>query len=349
MNRSRTYAVLAGTLLVLASTAACGGEGAAEAEGGSGEDGKFIVGVSNTLAGNGWREELICSIKAEALASGKVADVVTVSKNGGPTDQIQDLQNLVSQGVDILIVNPSDPEKLNSIIAEASQQGVTVVAVDSAVTAPEAHVVTNDQVAWGQLEMEAIAEMINGKGDVLYMRGIQGVQADTDRHKGVQAALADYPDINLKEVWTGWDYTKGGDIALQELTAKQYDAIWTSGTEYTAVNAIETAGRNPVPVGGQESNEFVKQLAEGAPGVMVTNPAVIGGAALSVALRVAEGEKVERDFKITPKVFTSTDNKADLEKMYVPGQDQTFNTTMSIDGLTSFTKDQLLACKGPGD
>ena len=79
--------------------------------------------MSNTLAGNGWRETMICSIKAQALASGQVSKVVVVSKNGGPTEQIQDLQNLVSQGVNILIVNPSDPEKLNSIIAEATKQG----------------------------------------------------------------------------------------------------------------------------------------------------------------------------------------------------------------------------------
>lgn len=347
MKPFKPLAVLGVGLLAL-TTAGCGSDVKA-ADGPNSSKNQYVVGISNTLAGNGWREELICSMKAEALASGKVSKVITVSKNGGPTDQIQDLQNLISQGVNILLVNPSDPEKLNSIIAEASKQGVTVVAVDSAVTAPEAHVVTNDQVAWGKLEMDALAKMIGGKGDVLYQRGIQGVQADTDRDKGVKAALEAYPGIKLKEVWTGWDYTKGGNIAVQELTAKPYDAIWTSGTEYTAVNAIKIAGRSPVPVGGQESNEFVKQLSEGAPGVIVTNPAVIGGAALNVGLRVAGGDKVDKDMKLTPKVYTSTDNASDISKLYVPNQDQTFNTTTSIDGLTSFTKDQLLACKGPGE
>ncbi|MER6564558.1 substrate-binding domain-containing protein, partial [Streptomyces sp. NPDC001027] len=174
MMRTRALTALATTLVLAASATACGSgdTSAASGSGGGGKGGgKLVVGVSNTLAGNGWREELICSIKAEALASGVVSKVVTVSKNGGPTDQIQDLQNLVSQGVNVLIVNPSDPEKLNSIIAEASKQGITVVAVDSGVTAPEAHVVTNDQVAWGKLEMQALAKMIGGKGDILYMRG----------------------------------------------------------------------------------------------------------------------------------------------------------------------------------
>ena len=41
---------------------------------GAGASGAAIdVGVSNTLQGNGWREQMICSIKAEAKTSGKVA------------------------------------------------------------------------------------------------------------------------------------------------------------------------------------------------------------------------------------------------------------------------------------
>lgn len=354
MKRSTALGGLIASTLLLAVTA-CSASTPATTSGpassGSGAPMKknLVVGVSNTLAGNGWRETMICSIKAQALASGEVSKVIVVSKNGGPTDQIQDLQNLVSQGVNVLIVNPSDPEKLNSIIAEASKQGITVVAVDSSVTAPEAHVVTNDQVAWGKLEMDALAKMINGKGDVLYMRGIQGVQADTDRNTGVQESLKAYPDIKLKEVWTGWDYTKGGEIAVQEFTSKQYDAVWTSGTDYTVVNAIKTANRKPVPVGGQESNEFVKQLSTGTSGVMVTNPAVIGGAALTVGLKVANGEQVQRDYKITPLVYTAPADAAKLAAMYVPDKDQTYSATISIDGLTTYTKDQLMACKGPGE
>ena len=37
------------------------------------QDNQYTIGVSNTVQGNGWREEMICAIKAQALASGKVA------------------------------------------------------------------------------------------------------------------------------------------------------------------------------------------------------------------------------------------------------------------------------------
>ncbi|MCB0162411.1 MAG: hypothetical protein KDD83_29940, partial [Caldilineaceae bacterium] len=47
-------------------------------------EGGYVIGVSNTLVGNGWREQMICAIKAEATASGLVDRVVVVNRNGGP-------------------------------------------------------------------------------------------------------------------------------------------------------------------------------------------------------------------------------------------------------------------------
>ena len=119
---------------------------------------------------------------------------------------------------------------------------------------------------------------------MLYMRGIEGVPADDDRNTGFQEVMAEYPDIEIQEVYSGWDYTQGGDIAVQELTANDYDGIWTSGIDYTVVNAFETVGKDPVPVVGADNNEFIHQLIEGQPGAAVTNPAVIGGVGTAIAL-----------------------------------------------------------------
>ena len=113
--------------------------------------GKYVVGVSNTLIGNGWREEMICSIKAEAEASGMVSKVIVANRNGGPAEQITDIRNLISAGANIIIINPSDREALNPVIKQAADKGVVVVAVDQAVSAPEAYVLTDDQVEYAKL------------------------------------------------------------------------------------------------------------------------------------------------------------------------------------------------------
>ncbi|MFL6270277.1 MAG: substrate-binding domain-containing protein [Actinomycetes bacterium] len=325
-----------------ASGSAAGGSAAA---GG----GDFGLGVSNTLAGNGWREEMICAVKAQALASGDVSKVIAISRNGGPTEQIQDLQNLISQGVNAIILNPSDREQLNPVIEEAISQGIVVVAVDQAVTAEGAYVATNDQVAYGRLGAQWLADSLDGKGSVLYMRGIEGVPADDDRNQGFHEVMDKYPDISLKEVYSGWDYTQGGDEAVQELTAADYDGIWTSGIDYTVVNAFKTVGKDPVPVVGADNNQFIQQLLDGSPGAAVTNPAVIGGVGTAIALDVLQGKQVKRETLLTPEVWDIDKSKSTLEANSFPDRDASFSAAVSVKPYTTYTNDQLFACKGPGE
>ena len=354
MNRGQGWAAMAVAAvgaLILAGCGGGGGDGAGEpaAEGSEGGGGNYVIGVSNTLAGNGWREQMICSVKAQALASGKVSRVIAISKNGGPTEQIQDLQNLVSQGVNAIIVNPSDREKLNPVIDQANAKGIKVVAVDQAVTAPTAFVATNDQVAYGRVGAQWLADKLGGKGNVLYLRGIDGVPADTDRHTGFTEVMEKYPDIKIKTAFTGWDFTKAGDIAVQELTAADYDGIWTSGTDYTVVNAFETAGKEPVPVVGADTNAFIAQLLEGRPGAAVTNPAVIGGVGTAIAIDALEGKNPAQQTLLTPEVWDAEKSKAILEKNNFPDRDANYSAAVEVKPYTTYTPDQLFACKGPGE
>ena len=99
--RARSIALLALLVGVLAVVAAgCGGDDSSSSSGSSGSSGKkmYKIGVSNTLVGNGWREEMICSVKAQALASGQVSDVLVHNVNGDASAQIQGMRNLISSG-----------------------------------------------------------------------------------------------------------------------------------------------------------------------------------------------------------------------------------------------------------
>ena len=140
--------------------------------------------MSNTLVGNGWREEMICAVKAQALASGKVSKVIVANRNGGPAEQIADIRNLISAGTNAIIINPSSANALDAVVAQAAARGVKIVSVDQRITAPQAYNVTNDQVAYGRLGADWLFKKLGGKGNVVEMRGIAGVPADTDRHTG---------------------------------------------------------------------------------------------------------------------------------------------------------------------
>src|SRR4249919_1388646 len=77
----------------------------------------YAIGVSNTVQGNGWREEMICAIKAQALASGKVASLNIAHRNTDAAGQLEDIRNLISAGVDAIVVNPADPAGIAPALA----------------------------------------------------------------------------------------------------------------------------------------------------------------------------------------------------------------------------------------
>ena len=313
----------------------------------------FILGVSNTLVGNGWREEMICAVKAQAKASGIISKVVVANRNGGPAEQSADIRNLISAGANAIIINPSSSTALNSVIQQAASRGVKVVSVDQRVTAPQAHNVTNDQVAYGRLGAEWLFKRLGGKGNVVEMRGIAGVPADTDRHNGFKQALKKYPGIKVvKQTFTGWSFAPGGKQMLDILNSGvKVDGVWTSGIDYTVVNAFKTAGKPYVPVVGADNNQFLKQLlsVKGLRGAAVTNPATIGGAGAAVAIKLLQGKNVQSWVKLTPEVWDSgaAAGKAKIKQNYSPSRPPTYSARLQIKPWTTYTTKQLFSCQGP--
>ncbi|MBV9288734.1 MAG: substrate-binding domain-containing protein [Hyphomicrobiales bacterium] len=328
---------------------------AAMASQASAEEKKYVVGVSNTLIGNGWREEMVCSIKAEALASGKVSKVILANRNGGPSEQIADIRNLISAGANIIIINPSDRKALDPVIKQATDRGIVVVAVDQAVDAPSAYVLSNDQTAYGRLGAEALFKKLGGKGNVVELRGIDGVPADADRHEGFTEALKNYPDIKVvASVFTGWSAEKAAQQMKDLLgSGKQIDGIWTSGTDYNAVAAYKDANKKFVPVVGADGYAFMGQELElkdaGLVGINVTNPPAVGGAGLAVALDVLDGKQHPHITHLTPEVYDSTTSEGQqwLKTYYDPKVDPALAIYSPVKPYTHYTIEQEKACKGP--
>lgn len=312
----------------------------------------WVLGVSNTLVGNGWREEMICAIKAQAKASGVISKVVVANRNGGPAEQIADIRNLISAGANAIVINPSSGNALNSVIAQAAARGIKIVSVDQRVSAPQAYNVTNDQVAYGRLGAEWLFKKMGGKGNVVEMRGIAGVPADTDRHAGFQQALKKYPNIKVvKSVFMNWDFATSGKQMLDILNSgTQVDGVWNSGADYTVIRAFKTAGKPLVPIVGADNNEFLHQMIAQYPKLQaaaVTNPATIGGAGAAVAIKLLQGKKVPKWVKLTPLVWSMPKDKKSIQANYSPSRAPTYSARLQIKPWTTYSTKDLFGCKGP--
>jgi ribose transport system substrate-binding protein len=187
------------------------------------------------------------------------------------------------------------------------------------------------------------------------MRGASGAGADTDRDTGFKAEMKKYKNIKItKEVFTNWDWATGGTLANQLLVPGKFQGVWTSGIDYNIVTAMTKKLRGKyIPVVGSDNNEFMKLTASLAPkgfvGIVVPNPAIVGGAALKVAVDVLDGKTVASKNLLTPKALTYKNNKKEIDSRIVASQEATFSATLSLPGYTTFTPTQLFRCKAPQD
>lgn len=313
---------------------------------------KYVVGVSNTLTGNGFREEMICSIKAQAKASGIVSKVVIANRTTDPSGQIADVRNLISAGVNVIVMNPSDRSALDAVIKQATDKGIVVVTVDQGVTSTTAYQLYNNQVKYAQLGADWLFKQLGGKGNVVEMRGINGVSADADRHQGFTATLANYPNIKVvKETFTNWSL----DPAAQQIkdilgSGLKVDGIWTSGIDSTVVDQYVTAKKPFVPVIGADNNAFIGQLAnlksQGLAGAAVTNPATVGGAGLALGLDVLQGKTEPHLTNLDPVIWDnqSSTGLTELQNHYDPKLDAYYGVSYQVAPWTTYTKADLIAC-----
>ena len=325
----------------------CGGIAAAQ---------DYTMGISNTVQGNGWREEMICAMKAQALDSGEVASLNIAHRNTDAAGQLEDVRNLIEAGVDAIVLNPANPEGINSAIADATGRDIVVVAVDQAVTEESAYVMSNNQEEYGYIGAKWLFEQLGGEGDVVYMRGAAGAAADDDRNAGFQRALEEYPDISVvHEVFTGWQQDQGKQQMLDFLaTGIPFDGVWTSGIDNVIVDAFLESDVPLVPIVGADNAGFVEQLAtvEELEGAAVTNPGSIGGAGVELALQILNGNPPEeRIVLVQPEIWPNTTEEG-MEKIQAaqsPDLDPEWPVSVTIPDWTTFTMEEIIACRGPGE
>lgn len=343
-STSSLWRGLAAGALTLGTLAGAG----TAARAGQSHAGGWTIGFANDLIGNGWREEMICSAKVEASLSKTPVNVIVQENQLQTAVMISQIRNMISQHVNAIIIDPPDATSLNPVIHQAVQQGIKVVVVDQLVTSTDAYQVENDQKAYGQLGMEWLAKQLGGKGNVALLQGIAGAPADTDRHNGILQALKPYPNIHIVAApYTNWQYAPGATLMTNLLNSgKKIDGVWTSGIDYTAVDAFKTAGKPYVPIVGADNNGFVQRLvsqkSKGLVGAAVTNPSTVGGAGMAIALDLLNGKSVPKIQKLTPQVWDNIHNLATLQSHAFGNRGPTFTVQYSVPGFTHYNKSQFL-------
>jgi D-xylose transport system substrate-binding protein len=227
--------------------------------------------------------------------------------NGDDNLQIKQAENLLTQGVDVLIVAPHNGEVAAAIVEAAHRQGVPVIAYDRLIQNSDVDLYISHQVVkMGEMQAKYLLDHVNKKPANFVIVG--GSPTDHNAillHQGQMNILKPAVDRGDVKIVTDqyakeWQASAALNIVENALTQanNQVDAVVCSndGTARGAVQALEGQGlAGKVLVSGQDADlASLKLIAEGKQTMTVyksIQPLAHG--AVDAAIKFARGEKVE--------------------------------------------------------
>jgi len=262
----------------------------------------FSIALLDADNSNTWRiqmEDQMQKVIDSYKADGIVSNYIVFSANGDANTQVQQLSQLVSMGVDAVIINPVSANALNPVIDKAVQRDILIFAVDSVIAHPDVITITNDQANWARLHAEWLVKELNGKGNIILFNAIPGVPANDERAAVFSEVLANYPEINvLAEETHSWSVAEARQKTSQLLAAfSDIDGILTQECTPGIIQAFVEAGRElPAAVNSGESIEDLRTWEKyGFNSQMVENPPAVGAHGLMIAVGLLQGKELKDD------------------------------------------------------
>lgn len=272
MMKNKWIVGAAAAAMALGMLAGCQPQGAktVSGTGAAGGAGKtYKVGVSIPAADHGWT----AGIKWWAQEASKLYPDIewTIEDAKEPNEQISDLQNLQSQGVDALVILATESAPITPIAKQLKEAGILIINVDRGFTEPVADLfIEGDNKAFGRKSAQYIAQKLNGKGNIVVLEGIPST-VNTDRVTAAMEVFRAYPGIKVVAQDSGmWNRETAEKVMQNILVAHpEIDAIWASDDDMAlgVENALKAAGRdkNIWILGGAGMKDIVKRVMDGDP------------------------------------------------------------------------------------
>ena len=279
LSRSRRLSAIAAigvtaTLAVTAcgteSDAPSGDEPASQAEC-QGPDGEYLIGMSQANNAEPYRVQMNDDINAAASEIDQF-DVKIADAGQDSATQVSQVQNFITQKVDLLMISPNEAAPLTSVVADAYNQGIPVIVLDRKVEGDAyTQFIGADNAEIGKRAGEYVAkELLPDGGNVVEIRGLSGSTPAKEREEGFAKGIAGNPDINIIDKGDGDWLLEDGQAEAQAMfkAHDDIDVVYShndpmgQGAAAAAENAglagkIDIIGIDglPIPAGGLKSVE----------------------------------------------------------------------------------------------
>ncbi|HUF04602.1 MAG TPA: substrate-binding domain-containing protein [Aridibacter sp.] len=303
MALMKRFLVLVSVLFALVLSGCVQAPNGNDAVAASRDDGKLKIGFSMaTLKEERWQRDR-AEFEKHCKKMG-VECVITVA-NANAQKQANDVDNLLTQGVDVLVIAPHDSTQAASMVDKAKTQGVPVISYDRLINSSKLDLYISHQVpVIGRKMVEFALEKVP-KGNYVLVYGAStdnnGLILKKEQNAALKAAV-DRGDVKIvaDQHATDWKADEALKIVENALTqnADDIDAVIASndGTAGGAISALDSKGlAGKVIVTGQDAEKAALQrIAEGTQSMTVYKPIVpLAVGAVEAAVKLAKGEPVE--------------------------------------------------------
>ncbi len=273
-------------------------------------------------------QALLQSIKANTEKNGMV--FLSADGQDDINKQVAAVEDLITKGVDALLLNPKDPDALVGVTKLAKAAGIPVFIIDSSID-PSADYVTTVQsnnLANGELAGEWLAKKFGKKKmNIALLSGNAGNPVGKTRKQGLLQGITEeqlrtlgYIDLNIKtQMYTEWSYA-GGLKAMEDILVAHPDinVVITESDVCVlgAIKAIAQAGKTDdilIVAGADGQKEAIKYIMDtdfyGC--TAMNSPVQIGKNAVEYAIQYMNGKRDFKKTSFTAPLLITKDNAAD--------------------------------------
>ena len=295
-NWTKVLGVLAVLTLLLA---ACAPPAAEEPEEAPAAAEAYTLGLSLSTLNNPFFVTLKEGAEEAADAAG--VTLVVVDSQDDPATEATNMEDLIQQGVDAILVNPTDADAIVPSIQKANEAGIPVFTIDRAAAGGDivSHI-ASDNVAGGRMAAEFLCNLLDGRGNVVELEGIAGTSAARDRGQGFNDYMSNNcPAVEIVARQTAnFNRAEGLGVFENILQAQpEINGVFAHNDEMIlgAIEAAEAAGRTEmVFVGFDAIDDAVAAVNAGKLAATVAQqPSEMGRLGVEFAIKYLNGESVD--------------------------------------------------------
>ena len=259
------------------------------------KEGGYKIGVSLSTLNNPFFVSIREGIEEKAKEEG--AEVVISDAQNDSSVQSNQIEDLITQKVDLIIINPVDSTAISSSVQKANEANIPVICVDRGTEDGEiVSLVASNNVEGGKMAGEFILEKVGENAEVIQLEGIPGASSTRERGQGFEEATKD--KINLVASQTANFDRAEGLTVMENLLQAQPDvkAVFCQNDEMAlgASEAIKASGKDIVIVGFDGNDDAVEAVKNGDLAATVAQqPKEMGKLAMENAINHLKGETIE--------------------------------------------------------